>query len=127
MQGVAAYLPLKAYHTHSCLVESLHQRIVMSPPATYYGRYSIRRTLHKTIICPHSNQTRLCKLTCKTERNIFFKGVLHPWTLFLKTLCIFPKNKATSDKVFYGSGQKCSKELKNHTFTSVETIVVKLQ
>ena len=56
-----------------------------------------------------------------------FKGVLHLWTLFLKTLCIFSKNKATSDKVSYGSGQKCSKELKNHSFTSVETIVVKLQ
>ena len=55
------------------------------------------------------------------------KGVLHPWALFLKTLCIFSKNKATSDKVSYGSGQKCSKELKNHSFTSVETIVVKLQ
>ena len=23
-------------------------------------------------------------------------GVLHPWTLFLKTLCNFSKNKATS-------------------------------
>ena len=30
-------------------------------------------------------------------------------------------------KVSYGSGQKCSKELKNYSFTSVETIVVKLQ
>ena len=62
--------------------------------------------------------------------NVFgklFKGVLHPWALFWKTLCIFSKNKATSDKVFYGSGQKCSKELKKHRFTSVETIVVKLQ
>ena len=56
-----------------------------------------------------------------------FKGVLHPWALFFKTLCIFSKNKATSDKVSYGSGQKCSKELKNHSFTLVETIVVKLQ
>ena len=56
-----------------------------------------------------------------------FKGVLHPWALFFKTLCIFSKNKATSDKVSYGSGQKCSKELKYHNFTSVETIVVKLQ
>ena len=56
-----------------------------------------------------------------------FKGVLHPWALFLKTLCIFSKNKATSDKVPYGSGQKCSKELKNHSFTSVETTFVKLQ
>ena len=56
-----------------------------------------------------------------------FKGVLHLWALFLKTLCIFSKNKATSDKVSYGSGQKCSKELKNYSFTSVETIVVKLQ
>ena len=56
-----------------------------------------------------------------------FKGVLHPWALFLKTLYIFSKNKATSDKVSHGSGQKCSKELKNHSFISVETIVVKLQ
>ena len=55
------------------------------------------------------------------------KGVLHLWALFLRTLCIFSKNKATSDKVSYGSGQKCSKELENYSFTSVETIVVKLQ
>ena len=55
------------------------------------------------------------------------KGVLHPWALFLKTLCVLSKNKATSDKVSYGYGQKCFKELKNHSFTSVETIVVKLQ
>ena len=55
------------------------------------------------------------------------KGVLHPWALFLKTMSVFSKNKATSDKVSYGSGQKCSKELKNHSFTSVETIVVNLQ
>ena len=61
--------------------------------------------------------------------NLFFslKGVLHPWALFLKTLCIFSKSNATSDKVSYGSGQKCSKEFKKHSFTSVETIVVKLQ
>ena len=57
----------------------------------------------------------------------FIKGVLHPWALFLKTLCIFSKNKAISDKVSYGYGQKCSKELKNHSFTSVEIIVVKLK
>ena len=57
----------------------------------------------------------------------YLKGALHLWALFLKTLCIFSKNKATSDKVSYGSGQKCSKELKNYSFTSVETIVVKLQ
>ena len=56
-----------------------------------------------------------------------FKGELHLWALFLKTLCIFSKNKATLDKVSYGSGQKSSKELKNHSFTSVEAIVVKLQ
>ena len=46
-----------------------------------------------------------------------FKGVLHLWALFLKTLCIFSKSKAISDKVSRGSGQKCSKELKNHSFT----------
>ena len=56
-----------------------------------------------------------------------FKGVLHLWALFLKTLCIFSKNKATLDKVSYGSGQKWSEELENYSFTSVETIVVKLQ
>ena len=55
------------------------------------------------------------------------KGVLHSWALFLKTLTIFSKNKATLDKVSYGSGQKCSKELKNHSFTSVVATVVKLQ
>ena len=55
------------------------------------------------------------------------KGVLHPLALFLKTLCIFSKNKATLDKVSHRSGQKCSKELKNHSFTLVKTIVVKLQ
>ena len=56
------------------------------------------------------------------------KGRTAPLGLkFLKTLCIFLKNKATLDKVSYGSGQKCLKELKNHSFPSVETIVVKLQ
>ena len=40
------------------------------------------------------------------------KGVLHLWALFLKTWCIFSKNNATLDKVFYGSGQICFKELK---------------
>ena len=61
------------------------------------------------------------------EGNDTVKGVLHPKALFLKTMCIFSKNKATSDKVSNGSGQKCFKELKNHSFTLVETIVVKLQ
>ena len=55
------------------------------------------------------------------------KAVLHPWTLFLKTLCIFSKNKANLDKVSNGSDKKCSKELKNQSFISVETMVVKLQ
>ena len=55
------------------------------------------------------------------------KGVLHPWALFLKIVCIFSKNKATSDKISYGFGQKCSKELKNHSSTTAETIVLKLQ
>ena len=56
----------------------------------------------------------------------FLKGVLHPWALFLKTFCIFLKNKATLDKVSYGFGQKCSNELKNNSFPSAETILVKL-
>ena len=56
-----------------------------------------------------------------------FKGVLHLWALFLKTFCIFSKNKAILDKETFGSGQKCSKEFTNHSFTSVEVIVVKLQ
>ena len=44
-----------------------------------------------------------------------FKGVQHPWALFLETWYTFSKNKATLDKVSYGSGQKCSKELKKIT------------
>ena len=67
------------------------------------------------------------KITSRRLNLNTLKGVLHLWALFLKTLCIFSKNKATSDKVSYGSGQKCSKELENYSFTSVETIVVKLQ
>ena len=68
-------------------------------------------------------------LSLPTALNIsfLFKGVLHLWALFLKTSCIFSKNKATLDKETYASGQICSKELKNHSFTSVEAIVVKLQ
>ena len=79
---------------------------------------------------PHSSWSGFCNdKSCEKSMQEFnlIKGVLHPWTLFLKTLCIFSKNKAISDKVSCGSGQKCSKELKNHSFTSVETIVVKLQ
>ena len=53
------------------------------------------------------------------------KGVQHLWALFLKTLYIFSKDKATLDKVSYGSGQNCSKELKNQFYFSYETIVVK--
>ena len=63
----------------------------------------------------------------KKARFYSFNGVLHLWALFLKTLCIYSKNKANFDKVSYGSGQKCSKKLKNHSFTSVEAIVRKLQ
>ena len=76
----------------------------------------------------HINEFYLLGIFTFKSWNIkFIKGVLHPWALFLKTLCIFSKNKVTSDKLSYGSGQKYSKELKNHSFTSVETIVVKLQ
>ena len=64
---------------------------------------------------------------CNTTVQLYIKEVLHPWALFLKTLCIFSKNKATLDKVSYGSGQKCSKVVKNHSFTSAEAIFVKLQ
>ena len=46
----------------------------------------------------------------------FIKGVLQPWTLFLKMSCIFLKNKATLDKLSNGSDRKCSKELKKSLF-----------
>ena len=35
----------------------------------------------------------ICSISC------FFKGVLHPWALFLKTLYIFSKNKCPMDLV----------------------------
>ena len=50
-----------------------------------------------------------------------------PVTYFGRLFCIFSKHKATLDKVSNGSSQKCFKELKNYSFTSVETIIVKLQ
>ena len=56
------------------------------------------------------------------------KGGTAPLGLIFEDFVHFlKKKKAISDKVSYGSGQKCSKELKNHSFTSVDTIVVKLQ
>ena len=56
------------------------------------------------------------------------KGVQSPWALFLKTLCIFSKKiKQLWTMYPMDSSQKCFKELKNHSFTLVETIVVKLQ
>ena len=51
-----------------------------------------------------------------------------PLDLIFKDFVPFLKKiKPFLDKVSNGSSQKCSKELKNHSFPSVETIVVKLQ
>ena len=80
--------------------------------------YTYENTHNRSMKRPRSNNLRSI---------IIIKGELHPWALFLKTLCIFSKNKATLDKVSCGSGQKCSKELKNHSRTSVKAIVVKFQ
>ena len=67
------------------------------------------------------------KLSEKLKMAIeFLRGTAPLGNYFWRLMCIFSKNKATLDKVSYGSGQKFSKELKNHSFTSVETIVVKL-
>ena len=84
----------------------------------------LNKFLRWTIIYPRAWYVCFVEFTLKIQ---IVKGVLHPLALFLKTLCIFSKNKATSDKVSHRSGQKCSKELKNHSFTLVKTIVVKLQ
>ena len=43
------------------------------------------------------------------------RGYCTPGPYFLKTLCIFSKNKATLDKVSNGSDWKCSNELSNIT------------
>ena len=72
-----------------------------------------------SIFCARHNM-----ITCRPILGL--KGVQHLWTLFLATLCVFSKNKATLDKLFCESGPKCCKELNNHTLTSVETIDVKL-
>ena len=58
----------------------------------------------------------------------FFKGGTVPLGIIFEDFVHFLKKiNATLDKVSYGSGQKCSKELKNYSFTSAETIVVNLQ
>ena len=75
---------------------------------------------------PQSLASVCCLFGIPTSISLI-KGVLYLWALFLKTLCIFSKNKPHLDKVSYGSGQRCSTELKNYSFTSVEAIVVKLQ
>ena len=57
-------------------------------------------------------QYPLKEINSETGESIL-KGVLYLWALFLRTLCIFSKNKATLDKVSYESDQKGSKEVKN--------------
>ena len=108
---------LRLWYPKGILSFRLFVCFFMKPVETFFFRsFFLRLNLFSvllSILYIHISQT--------------IKGVLHPWALFLKTLCIFSKNKATSDKVSHGSGQKCSKELKNHSFTLVETIVVKLQ
>ena len=63
------------------------------------------------------------------EQNIYFlknniNGVQHPRALFSKTLCIFSKKI----KQFWTKNlmDLVRNEVKNHSFTSVETIVEKL-
>ena len=56
----------------------------------------------------------------------YFKEVLHPWALFLKTSCNFLKNNAILDKLSYGSGLKCSKELK-YSFSKDHCCEVKVK
>ena len=98
---------------------------------SFFGKiwYKNGSTFQISAVRPYPNHTWVGPpgLLTGYTRVSHIKGVLHLWALFLKTLCIFSKNKATLDKVSYGSGQKYSKELKNHSFTSVEAIVVKLQ
>ena len=74
------------------------------------------------IVCPKFVAT---KPAANMVERVTYGGTA-PWTLFLKTLCIFSKSKATLDKVSNGSNYTCLKELKNHSFISVETIAVKL-
>ena len=58
---------------------------------------------------------------------IVLRGYSTPRPYYSRLCAFSEKNKTTLDKVSYGSGQKCSKELKNHSFTLKESIVVKLQ
>ena len=89
--------------------------------------FKVSAECHSELCAQTGNKLKGFYMSFKFKENKTVKGVLHPWAVFLKILCIFSKNKATSDKVSYGSGQKCSKELENYSFTSVEIIVVKLQ
>ena len=68
----------------------------------------------KMVANPRSVNLNVMKRTAPVDLIFFFK------------LCIFSKNKATLDNLFHGSDQKCSKELKNHSFILVENKFVKL-
>ena len=125
------------------LTTFLHSTDDMWPQQTWgqrssRGQWPLVQVFGKKVQCIHilwcifkSNITVIAKVCDRESRRdtwfenrlVYFcqfwavKGVLHLWALFLKTLCIFSKSKAISDKVSRGSGQKCSKELKNHSFT----------
>ena len=105
---------LSLYQTQICPSFTNHQWPEGELHHHYYphcGSY-FQGNLHSPVSCLYHKMLR---------------GYCTPGPYFWR-LCAFSQiNKATSDKVSYGSGQKCSKEFKNHSFTSVETIIVKLQ
>ena len=59
----------------------------------------IKRDNYKIMLSPKNMLCYSTRIFCFGS----FKGVLHPWTLFLKTLSIFSKDKAILDKVCNGS------------------------
>ena len=105
--------------------QSPHQNLHPSCPQGHALTLPARKTQQVCLISPilekKNANFQYCDYILKQTTTI--KGVLHPWASFLKTLCIFSKKNVILDKVSYRSGQKCSKELKNYSFTSVEAIV----
>ena len=116
------YLGVCTTDRHRHVATPTYQHHTWTPPTHPHPHSTCAHHFTNNVQRPR-NQTTMMSVTKSTQ----VKGVLHPWALFWKTLCIFSKNKATSEKVSSGSGQKFPKELKNYSFTSVQTIVVKLQ
>ena len=117
-------MKVSSYVSFKALVNFTAEIFIFCPE----GIYKKKRNVWNYISQYLTNTVREKRELRHTSKYCFIhlRGYCTPGPYFSR-LCAFSQKIKQLDRESYGSGQKCSKELKNHSFTSVETIVVKLQ